>query len=130
MGQKKRRKRSSRRSRIESRRHLCTYLFIVIHVFSTRLSGVRSRLVQVSEVKVVNQLRRMSELVSQQPGSLFVCTFVSGPTDEVQELAIPASTVDLRVEDFFNLILSFAVNVDQRWQSLYMIGDYVGCCRF
>ena len=95
-----------------------------------RLSRVRSRLVQVSEMIVMNKLRRMSELISQQPGSFFVCTFVSRPTDEVQEFAILASTVDLRVEDLFDLILSFAINVDQRWQSLHTIGDHVWCCRF
>ena len=82
------------------------------------------------EVKVVNQLRHISELVSQQPGSFFVCTFVSRPTDKVQEFAVPASTVDLRVEDLFDLVLSFAVDVDQRWRSLYTIGDRVRCCRF
>ena len=60
-----------------------------------RLSGVRSGLVRVSEMKVMNELKHMSELVSQQPGGFFVCTFVSGPTDEVQEFAIPVSTVDL-----------------------------------
>ena len=95
-----------------------------------QLSRVRSRLVQVSEMKVVNELRCMSELVSQQPGGFFVCTFVSGPTDEVQEFAIPVSTVDLRVEDLFDLILSFTINVDQRWWSLYTIGDRVWYCRF
>ena len=91
---------------------------------------MRSELVWVSEVKVMNQLKHMSKLVSQQPGSFFVCTFVSRPTDEVQEFAIPASMVDLRVEDLFDLVLSFAVNVDQRWWSLYTIWDRVWCCRF
>ena len=78
----------------------------------------------------MNQLRCMSELVSQQLGSFFICTFISRPMDEVQEFAIPASTVNLRVEDLFDLILSFTVDVNQRWQSLYTIGDHVGCCRF
>ena len=91
---------------------------------------MKSRLVQVLEVKVMNQLRHMSKLVSQQPGSFFVCTFISKPTDEVQEFAILASMVDLRVEDLFDLILSFAIDVNQRWWSLYRIGDHVWCCRF
>ena len=95
-----------------------------------RSSRVRSGLVWVSEVKVMNQLRHMSELISQQPGSLFVCTFVSRPTDKVQELAILVSMVNLQVKDLFNLILSFAVDVNWRWRSLYTIGDHVGCCRF
>ena len=77
------------------------------------------------DMKVVNELRRMSKLVSQQPRCFFICTFVSGLTDEVQEFAVPASMVDLQVEDLFDLILSFAVNVDQRWRSLYTIGDRV-----
>ena len=80
-------------------------------------------------MKVVNKLRHVSELVSQQPRSFFVCTFISRPTDKVQEFAILVLTVNLRVEDFFDLILSFAVNVDQKWWSLYMIWDHVGCCR-
>ena len=50
--------------------------------------------------------------------------------DEVQEFAILASTVDLRVEDLFDLVLSFAVDVDWRWRSLYTIGDCVWYCRF
>ena len=75
---------------------------------------MRSRLVRVSEMKVVNVLRCMSELVSQQPGSFFVCTFISRPMDKVQEFAVLALTVDLQVEDLFDLILSFAINVDQR----------------
>ena len=66
-------------------------------------------------MKVMNELRCMSELISQQSGSFFVCTFVSGPTDEVQEFAVLASMVNLRVEDLFDLVLSFTVNVDQRW---------------
>ena len=70
-----------------------------------RLSGVRSGLIWVLEMKVMNELRCMSELVSQQPGSFFVCTLVSGPTDEVQEFAIPVSTVDLQVED---LLISYS----------------------
>ena len=78
----------------------------------------------------MNELRCMSELISQQPGSFFVCTFISRPMDEVQEFAIPALMVDLQVEDLFDLVLSFAINVDRRWQSLYMIGDHVWCCRF
>ena len=60
-----------------------------------QLSRVRSRLVWVLEVKVINQLKHMSELISQQPGSFFICTFVSGPMDEVQEFAIPVLTVNL-----------------------------------
>ena len=95
-----------------------------------QLSGVRSGLVQVLEMKVMNELRCMSELVSQQPRCFFICTFVSRPMDEVQEFAIPASMVNLQVEDLFNLILSFTINVNQRWQSLYTIGDCVRCCRF
>ena len=76
-------------------------------------------------MKVVNKLRHMSELISQQSGSFFVCTFVSGPMDEVQEFAVLVSMVNLRVEDLFDLVLSFTVNVDQRWWSLYTIGDRV-----
>ena len=78
----------------------------------------------------MNQLRHMSKVISQQPGSFFICTFVSGPMDEVQEFAIPVSMVDLQVENLFNLILSFTINVNWRWQSLYTIGDCVWCCRF
>ena len=84
----------------------------------------------VLDMKVVNELRHMSKLVSQQPRHFFVCTFISGPMDKVQEFAMPVSTVDLQVEDLFNLVLSFTINVDQRWWSLYMIGDCVRCCRF
>ena len=78
----------------------------------------------------MNQLRRMSKLVSQQPRSFFICTFISGPTDKVQEFAVPVSMVNLRVKDLFNLILSFAVDVTQRWWSLHTIGDCVKCCGF
>ena len=69
-------------------------------------------LIWISEMKVVNQLRHMSELISQQPRSFFICTFVSRPMDKVQEFAIPALTVNLQVEDLFNLVLSFTVNVN------------------
>ena len=93
-------------------------------------SGVKSGLVQVLEVNVVNQLRHMSELISQQPRCFFICTFISGPTDEIWEFVILVLTVNLQVEDLFNLIFSFAVDVDQKWWSLYMIGDHVRCCRF
>ena len=91
---------------------------------------MRSGLVQVSEMKVVNELRCMSELVSQQLRSLFICTFISRPMDEIQEFAILALMVDLRVKDLFDLILSLTVDVDWRWWSLYMIRDHVRCCRF
>ena len=108
-------------------------MYIFFHsynIFLMQSSRVRSGLVQVLEVKVMNQLRHMSELVSQQPRCFFVCTFISGPTDKVQEFAVPVSMVNLRVKDLFDLVLSFTINVDQRWQSLYMIGDHVRCCRF
>ena len=78
----------------------------------------------------MNELRCMSELISQQPRCFFICTFISGLTDEVQEFAIPVLMVDLQVEDLFDLILSFTINVDWRWWSLYTIGDHVWCCRF
>ena len=78
----------------------------------------------------MNKLRCMSELVCQLPGSFFVCTFVSGPMGEVQEFAILVSMVNLQVKDLFDLVLSFTINVDQRWRSLYTIGDRVWCCRF
>ena len=48
----------------------------------------------------------MFELVSQQSGSFFVCTFISGPTDKVQEFAILTLMVNLQVEDLFDLVLS------------------------
>ena len=31
----------------------------------------------------------------------------------------------LRVQDFRNFVLGFTVNLDQRWQRLYSIWDYV-----
>ena len=72
----------------------------------------------------------VSLLVSKQPRCFFICTFIFGPMDEVQKFAILALMVDLRVEDLFDLILSFTVDIDWRWQSLHMIRDCVWCYRF
>ena len=118
-----------KRSRVESCCPSCTF-FIVSNVFLMQLSRVRSRLVWVLEVKVVNQLRYMSKLISQQPGCFFVCTFVSGPMDEVQEFTVLVSMVDLQIEDLFDLVFSFTIYIDQRRQNFHMIGDCVRCCRF
>ena len=78
----------------------------------------------------MNKLRCISKLVSQQLRCFFVCTFVSGLTDKVQEFAIVASMVNLQVKDLFDLVFSFVVDVNQRWWSLHTIEDYVRCCRF
>ena len=56
-------------------------------------------LVGVGPVEVRYELLCVSELRGQYPRGFFVGAFVSGPSDQVQELAGPMSPVDLRVEN-------------------------------
>ena len=48
--------------------------------------------------------------------------------DQVEELAVTPSPIDLRVEDFFNFVFNFSIDLDWRQQRLNSIrnGAWVG----
>ena len=68
----------------------------------------------VGRVIVCNQFRCISELCGKDPGGLPVGTGIPSPADEIQQLAVMAALIDLRVEDLGDLKLRLAIYKD-RW---------------
>ena len=82
-------------------------------------------LVGVGPVEVRYEFLCVPELRGKYPRGLFVGAFISGPSDQVQELAGPTSPVDLRVENLGDLVLWFTVDFDGRRRCLDTSGDGV-----
>ena len=90
----------------------------------------RAGLVRVGPMEVCYELLGMSELCCEDPRGLFVGAFVSGPVDQIEELAGPTSPINLGVEDFEDFVLRFAVNLDRWWRCLDASRDGVQSHRF
>ena len=56
----------------------------------------------------------MIKLHGKEPQSFLVSTCISRPVDKVEKLVVMPSPIHLRVEDFFNLVFNFSINLDQR----------------
>ena len=82
-------------------------------------------LVGVGPVEVRYEFLCVPELRGKYPRGLFVGAFISGPSDQVQELAGPTSPVDLRVENLGDLVLWFTVDFDGWRRCLDTSGDGV-----
>ena len=86
-------------------------------------------LVGVGPVEVRYEFLCVPELRGKYPRGLFVGAFISGPSDQVQELAGPTSSVDLGVENLGDLVLWFAVNFNGRRRCLDTSGNGVRSSR-
>ena len=75
-----------------------------------------------------NEFGGVVKLHGKEPQSFFVGTGISSPADKVEELAVTPSSINLRVEDFFDFIFDLSVDLDQRWRRLNSIrnGAWVG----
>ena len=75
-----------------------------------------------------NKFGSMVKLHGKEPQSFLVGTCVSSPADKIEELAVMPSPISFRVEDFFNFIFDFSINLNRRWQRLNSIwnGAWVG----
>jgi hypothetical protein len=80
-------------------------------------------------VKVGNEFFGMFEFRGREPRELIVCVFIAKPTDKVEEFA-GSTAVDLRVYNFDNFILYFALNINGGWQRLNTVRNLIGCCGF
>ena len=60
----------------------------------------------------------MVKLCGKEPRSFFVGTCISSPADKIEELAVMPSPINFGVEDFFDFIFDFSVNLNWRWQRL------------
>ena len=89
-----------------------------------------ARLGWVGCVIVRDQFRCISELCGKDPGGLLIGTGIPGPVDEIQQLAIVAALINLRVEDLGNLKLWLAIYEDRWGWRLYLVGDRVWGCGF
>ena len=89
---------------------------------------VRARLIRILHAVSGDKFRGMVKLHGKEPRSFFIGTGVSSPADKVEELAVTPSPIDFRVEDFFDLVFNFSVNLDWRWRRLDSIrnGAWVG----
>ena len=85
---------------------------------------------RVGHVIVRNQFRCISKLRGKDPGGLLVGTGIPGPADEIQQLAVTAVLINLRVEDLSDLKLRLAIYEDRRGWRLYSVGDRVWGCGF
>ena len=89
-----------------------------------------ARLGWVGHMIVCDQFGCISKLHGKDPGGLLVGTGIPGPADKIQQLAVTAVLINLRVEDLGDLKLWLTIYEDgQRWQ-LYLVGDHVWGCRF
>ena len=75
-----------------------------------------------------NKFGSMVKLHGKEPQSFFIGTCISSPADKIEELAVMPSPINLRVENFFNFIFNFSIDLDWRWQRLNSIqnGAWVG----
>ena len=89
-----------------------------------------AQLGQVGRVIVRNQFGCISELHGKDPGGLLISTAIPGPVDEIQQLAVTAALVDLRVEDLGDLKFQLAIYEDRQGWRLYSVRDQVQGCRF
>ena len=63
-------------------------------------------------------------------GQTMTGTGIPGPADEIQQLAVTAALIDLRVEDLGDLKLRLAIYEDRQGWRLYLVGDCVRGCGF
>ena len=75
-----------------------------------------------------DKFRRVVKFHGKEPQSFLVSTSVTSPVDQIEELAMMPSPINLRVEDFFNFIFDFSVDLDRRQWRLNSIqnGAWVG----
>ena len=89
-----------------------------------------ARLGRVGCVIVHNQFGCISKLHGKDPGGLLVGTGIPCPADEIQQLAVMAALIDLRVKDLGDLKLRLAIYEDRWGWRLYSVGDRVWGCGF
>ena len=73
-----------------------------------------ARLGWVGHVIVHNQFRCISELRGKDQGGLLIGTGIPSPADEIQQLAVMAALIDLRVEDLGDLKLQLTIYEDRQ----------------
>ena len=61
---------------------------------------------------------------------VLIGTGIPGPVDKLQQLAVMAVLIDLRVEDLGDLKLRLAIYKDRWGWQLYSVGDRVQGCGF
>ena len=89
-----------------------------------------AQLGRVGRVIVCDQFRCISELHGMDPGGLLISTGIPGPADEIQQFAVMAALIDLRVEDLGDLKLRLAIYEDRQGWRLYSVRDRVRGCGF
>ena len=89
-----------------------------------------ARLGRVGCMIVCDQFGCISELHGKDPGGLLVGTGIPCPADEIQQLAVTAALIDLRVEDLGDLKLWLTIYEARQGWWLYSVGDRVWGCRF
>ena len=89
---------------------------------------IQAGFVGILQVVSGDEFGGVIKLCGKEPQGFFVGTSISSPVDKVEELAVTPSPINLRVEDFFDFIFDFSVNLDQRQQRLDSIqnGAQVG----
>ena len=65
-----------------------------------------------------NEFRSVVKLHGKEPQSFLISTCVSSPADKIEELAVTPSPINFRVEDFFDFIFNFSINLNRRRQRL------------
>ena len=87
---------------------LGSYRFGVLDVMEGAQLG------RVGHMIFCDQFRCISELRGKDPGGLLIGTGIPSPVDEIQQLAVMAALINLRVEDLGDLKLRLAIYEDRR----------------
>ena len=61
-----------------------------------------------------NKFGSMVKLRGKEPRSFLVGTCISSPADKIEELAVTPSPINFRVEDFFDFIFDFSIDLNWR----------------
>ena len=79
---------------------------------------VQARLIRILHMVSGDEFGGVVKLCGKEPRGFLISTSISSPADQVKELAVMPSPINLRVEDFFNFVFNFSIDLDWRWQRL------------
>ena len=81
---------------------------------------------RIRSVKVHKQVQCVSKFRGQYPRSFFVSSFISFPSNQVEQFASSAVFVDFGIQDFGDLEFWFSIDNNGRWRWLNPIRNGIG----
>ena len=68
-----------------------------------------------------NEFQHVVEFCGKEPRGFLISTGVTSPADQIEELAMMPSPMNLRVEDIFDFIFDFSIDLNRRQRRLNSI---------